>query len=239
MNYKGIILRSINYKDSDKIIDIYTDKFGRISVLAKGIRKFKSSRKSHVDTLNHVAFSLVDSSKSFKILKEVTVLDTYRNSKLTLDDQINLYEFANIIFRSTQVEDINENIYQLLKESLDMYENSPELHVLIKAYFKLNLLSHLGFELDLNSLKNSSNATFQQGRPDMFKYKTLSSQELKLLHFLSKNFNIKFLDSPKIKNISFTKIEALINYYLRDMLEYRSSKAMSLYNSLSLDSFNK
>ena len=38
---KGIVLRSIRYGEADRILDLYTQDAGLVSVIAKGIRRTK------------------------------------------------------------------------------------------------------------------------------------------------------------------------------------------------------
>ena len=43
LNTQGIVLKSVTYKENDLILTIYTRKLGKISAIARGAKKSKSS----------------------------------------------------------------------------------------------------------------------------------------------------------------------------------------------------
>ena len=58
MLYKteGIVLKSTEFKEADKIVTIYTKNYGKISAIAKGVRKIKSKFESSLEILTHSIF---------------------------------------------------------------------------------------------------------------------------------------------------------------------------------------
>ena len=49
---KCVILGHKNFNESDKLVFLYSDKFGRIKAIAKGARKITSKFTGHLETLN-------------------------------------------------------------------------------------------------------------------------------------------------------------------------------------------
>ena len=45
-----------NFGEADRILVIFSKNFGRLSLLAKGIRKPKSRKRGHLEVFSHVRF---------------------------------------------------------------------------------------------------------------------------------------------------------------------------------------
>ncbi|MFW5890731.1 MAG: DNA repair protein RecO [bacterium] len=71
---EGVILKQINFKESSKIVYLYT-KNGLISVLAHGVNKLKSPYLNLVRVFSHVKLSV--SGKNLKTLRDGEVINRY------------------------------------------------------------------------------------------------------------------------------------------------------------------
>ncbi|PIZ97846.1 MAG: DNA repair protein RecO, partial [Candidatus Levybacteria bacterium CG_4_10_14_0_2_um_filter_35_8] len=52
---EGIVIKRRNLGEADKILTIFTKRYGKIQVKAPGIRKINSRRSPHVELLNYSA----------------------------------------------------------------------------------------------------------------------------------------------------------------------------------------
>jgi DNA repair protein RecO (recombination protein O) len=59
INTDGIVLKSIKYEESDSIVVIFTRKLGKISVLAKGARRSKSTFLSGTQVFSYSNFYII------------------------------------------------------------------------------------------------------------------------------------------------------------------------------------
>ena len=55
----GIILSRKNYGEADRILIVLSKNFGKLSLLAKGIRKIKSKKRGHLEIFSKIKFSAV------------------------------------------------------------------------------------------------------------------------------------------------------------------------------------
>lgn len=83
-NFDALVLKSINFKDSDKILTLLSKDLGRVSAKAKGIRKINSKRLSFLDTLNYVRVGLVGEG-DLKTVTEAKLVHSFPNLKKDLD----------------------------------------------------------------------------------------------------------------------------------------------------------
>src|SRR5947209_6760668 len=54
----AIVLRQRKLGDADKILTLYTARFGKVDAVAKGVRKTKSRMAGHVEPLTQATFQL-------------------------------------------------------------------------------------------------------------------------------------------------------------------------------------
>ena len=93
---EGIILKKINYKESSKIIYLYT-KDGLVSVLVHGSNKMKSPYLSLTSTLNHV--SLFVSGKDLRTLRDGDIVNGF--SKIT--NNLEKYTYITHVYHQKPV----------------------------------------------------------------------------------------------------------------------------------------
>src|SRR3989338_2022811 len=77
---EGIVLKRRNLGEADRILTVFTLQKGKISVLAKGVRRITSRRAGNVELLNRSAMYLYP-AKSFFILTEAESFNTFQKLK--------------------------------------------------------------------------------------------------------------------------------------------------------------
>lgn len=98
----AIVLKRINYSDSDRIYTLLTSDFGKISAIAKGVRKIKSRKAGHLDLGCIVKVSLAQ-GKNLYILTQAETVQTVEFAKGNL-------KLANAILEA--IESINKALYE-------------------------------------------------------------------------------------------------------------------------------
>lgn len=145
INYEGIILKSINYKDTSKIIYLVT-KTGIKSVLIKGVRNYKNQ------------FRLLS-----QIYQEVSIITTDKDLSLLIDgDIINDFNFIKDDFNKLNIiNKISKISYYYLEQSLNYFKfydlikktfyaiNNNINEELVYLVFKIKLLYFIGFQPQL------------------------------------------------------------------------------------------
>jgi DNA repair protein RecO (recombination protein O) len=145
-NINGIVLKGINFKDSDKIFSILTREMGRISVLARGVRKISSRRAGNLDTLNLICAKITEGSKGFKQIEEVRTVNSFRDIKKSYDLSRLAFFMAELVYRNLEEGENSEQILSKFVSCLKSFSNPNLRPVLIVNYFELELLKELGYE---------------------------------------------------------------------------------------------
>ena len=138
---EGLILKRINFGEADRVVTVLTDRYGKISTIARGVRKITSRRAGNIEVLNRVKLHLFK-SRSYT-LTEAESIDTYQKIKGSLTLSTYAFHIMELIDRLVPEEQKNPNIYSLVLETLEFLKKSPR-QIFIRR-FEVKLLSYLGF----------------------------------------------------------------------------------------------
>ena len=139
---EGIILKRRNFGEADRILTVFSLHRGKISVMAKGVRRITSRRAGNVELLNRVQMFLYP-GKQFLILTEASSLKTYQKLKEDLTLSTYAYHIIELVDKLTAENQENRNLYIELVEVLKRLERNPR-QILVRA-FEAKILSNLGF----------------------------------------------------------------------------------------------
>lgn len=139
---EGIILKRRDLGEADRILTVFSMQRGKISVLAKGVRRITSRRAGNVELLNRVQMYL-HPGKNFLILTEAQALDTFPKLKGDLTLSTYAFHILELTDRLTAENQENRSLYQDLLEVLKRLSRNPR-QILVRA-FEAKILSNLGF----------------------------------------------------------------------------------------------
>ncbi len=148
MNYKsysseGFILGRRNFGEGDRILTLFTRDFGKISLIAKGVRKLTSRKRGGVEIFNHVKFSAIK-GKSLDILTEVQVIDSFDEIRADLRRVSVGYYLCEVIGKITRDNEEHSEIFNVLKEYFKKLTISRNLKQL-RMDFIHEVMVFLGF----------------------------------------------------------------------------------------------
>ena len=110
---EGIIISEVDYKESSKIINIFTKEHGIIGVLARGTKQVKNNLSGVTSKLTYGYFYLKYKENGLSTLIEVDVLDKFKTIRRSLDltsYSIYLLELSTMVYKH----ETNPEIYHLL-----------------------------------------------------------------------------------------------------------------------------
>lgn len=194
---EGIILKRRNFGEADRILTVFTPSKGKISVLAKGVRRIKSRRAGNVELLNRAVMYLYQ-SKGMPILTEAQTLASFQKIKEDLTLSTYAYHLIELVDKLTAENQENRILYEHLVEVLKRLERKPR-QILIRA-FEAKILSNLGF------------ANFQLYTQD------LSSNVRQLLKDLEL-FSWDKIEEIKMKEKEALELERFLRYYIERTIE--------------------
>jgi DNA repair protein RecO (recombination protein O) len=148
----GLILKKEDRGETDQLFTVYTKDFGKLEILGKAIRKISSKLRSGADIfyLSEVEFI---QGKAYKTLTDAILIERFPNLRKDLKRLKIAFEISEIIDDLIRGEEKDEQIWQLLRKTLERLNNvylSIKECWLIYYYFLWNFLSILGLRPQLN-----------------------------------------------------------------------------------------
>lgn len=142
IDVEGIIINSKSYKDTSKIIDIYTREYGIIGVIAKGCKSMKSNLRSVTDKLTYATFTIYYKKDKLSILSEASVINNFSNIKKDIE-KISYASFLVDLTHQVYKQNTDEHLYDLLISSLIKIEDNFN-PLIITNIIELKYLEYLG-----------------------------------------------------------------------------------------------
>jgi DNA repair protein RecO (recombination protein O) len=139
----GIVLARRTFGEADRILVVFSKNFGRLSLIAKGIRRLKSRKRGHLEVFSFVNFQAV-SGHGLDIVTGVEMIDDFKEIRASLNKISLAYYFAEVIGRITHEGEPNLELFNLILEYLNKLKTAKKLRSL-RLIFILKLLTVLGY----------------------------------------------------------------------------------------------
>ena len=138
----GIVLNSKDYKDSSKILDIFTKDYGVIGVIAKGCKSLKSNLRSVTDKLTYATFTLYYKKDKLSILSEASIINNFSNVKKDIE-KISYSSYILDLTSQVYKQNNHNSLYELLISSLEKINDNFN-PLIITNILELKYLEYLG-----------------------------------------------------------------------------------------------
>lgn len=149
---EAIVLARKNYSETDRILSVYTKDKGKVTLIAKGVRRTMSKKRGSIEVFSRIRFSAAK-GRSMDILTEVEMIENFTNLRKDLKKVAVAYFIMESIGRLTQEEEKNYNLYKLLVGNLKLLSKTTKLKSL-REKFIYDALINLGFWPVGRPLKN-------------------------------------------------------------------------------------
>jgi DNA repair protein RecO (recombination protein O) len=142
---EAIILKSADSNEVDRLLTIYCQKLGKISVSAKGVKKVESKLRYSIEPISYVRMILVE-GKNFLILKDALIIDQFLKTKKDLEKIKIAKKLVQMIDEAIVGEEQDEDIWELIKVTfIGIEEDKIHLKSVI-ADFQKNLIKLMGYD---------------------------------------------------------------------------------------------
>ena len=102
-----------NYSEADRILVVYSKYYGKLSLLAKGVRKPKSRKRGALEVFTHIKFAAAR-GKNLDIITEVEIIDAFDTVRNDLKKVSLAYYFMEVIDKITREQEKNETLFKLI-----------------------------------------------------------------------------------------------------------------------------
>ena len=140
---EGIVLARRRYSEADRILVVYSRNYGKISFMAKGVRKPKSRKRGSLEVFSHIKFSAAR-GRNLDIIEEAEIIDSFQTIRKSLKRVAVAYYLMEVVGRVTREDKKNENFFTLILKYLQNLKTTKSLRKL-REEFIFQTLVLLGF----------------------------------------------------------------------------------------------
>ena len=142
---KGLILREVRYKEADRILTVYSESSGKITVTAHGAYSKKNKLAASTQALTYSDFILENRNGRYTV-KEASVVESFPGLRKEISKYYLSFYFLEIADAFSFEEVADNDILRLVLNSLYALSNSLCPDSQIKAAFELKICSFTGYE---------------------------------------------------------------------------------------------
>ena len=148
VSYKteAIVLRSIDYGESDKIVTFYTSEFGKVKGIAKGARRSKKRFANVLELFSRL--QLLFSRRNYDsltLIEEGSVIDSYPPIRNDLHKTLFASYMMDITDHFTVENKKNAELFRLVQDFLNLMTLGDASEDIIR-FFEIRLLKLAGYE---------------------------------------------------------------------------------------------
>lgn len=145
----AVVLRHMEYGEADRILTLFTLERGKMSAIAKGVRKLKSQKSGHLMPFTQVALYLAK-GRNMAVVSQAQAMRTYDNVRSNLLLTAYTAYVAELVDRFSFEDSDNRPLYKLLVDTLDRLDQCTEPATTIH-YFEVHFMDLLGFRPELTN----------------------------------------------------------------------------------------
>ncbi|MEH7391709.1 DNA repair protein RecO [Bacillus sp. JJ1474] len=223
---EGIIIRTTNYGETNKIVTLFTREWGKIGVMARGAKK-PSSRLAAVTQPFTYGYFLVQRSSGLGSLQQGEMISSMRSIR----EDIFLTAYASYIVdltdKGTDDRKPNPYLFELVYQSLNLVNEGFDAEIIVNI-FEMKMLNTFGLYPVLNQCTVCSSTdghfsfSIREGglichrclEKDPYHYK-ISPATVKLLR-LFYFFDLSRLGNISVKQETKAELKKVINAYYEE-----------------------
>lgn len=218
---KGVILKSKAYKENAALVTVYTLEFGRITLVARGVKKMTSKNAPSVVPLTLSELS-INPRSGLSTLIRGQVIDHYRHIKSSIESEIVADYLLEYFYRYKEENEPDQEAYDFLTGILEALDNGYPYH-LIYALINIYIIKDNGIALEVDGCvrcgeKRVTAFSIEDGGFICEAHRHIRDQRytpsvLKALRHLYK-VDIKNIDTIHINEEDLTVLDKLFGHYI-------------------------
>lgn len=142
-NSEGFVLARRDFGETDRIVDIYARDIGKISLVAKGVKRTGSRKRGHLEIFSLIKFSGVN-GHGIPVMTEVETIDSFPEVRKSIKKVSLAYYFMEVTGKVSREDGETPGVYGLLERSMFELKTTSRLKDL-RIGFITELLKTLGF----------------------------------------------------------------------------------------------
>ena len=143
---EAVILKTMKYRETSKIVTFYTKEYGKLNGIAKGARTAKNKFGSALEPLTHSMLVLYKKEhRDLHLISQCDAIDPFKTLTEDLDRMTIALAVIELINQVTHQEERNHPLFALLGETLNALNSSLKNYSTYFHAFRLRLASLFGY----------------------------------------------------------------------------------------------
>ncbi len=221
---KAIVLSRTNYGEADRILTVLTPGYGKLSLMARGVRKSKSKLAGGIELFSVSQITFIKGRGEVSTLISSRLENHYAGIVGDLDSIQLGYELLKLINKNTE-DNAEAGYFDLLQSSLAALDDSDVPLALVRLYFEANLLVLAGHKPNLvtdaggRALSANENYSFDASNATLSVGNQYGAEIIKFLRVVFSGNSAKALaritKAEKLAGNSQPLVTAMLRQYLR------------------------
>ncbi len=145
----AVVLRSIKFQESSRIVTFYTERFGRIAGIVKGARKSPGRFGASLRPMSQVCVVVYRKpGREVQTVSQCDLTVAYRRIPIDLERMSVGLQMVELVTMITHDEEENRPLYDLLSRSLSELDGEIDPGCILLYYFEIRLAGIFGFRPD-------------------------------------------------------------------------------------------
>lgn len=146
---EGVVIKEFRFKETSKILTIYTDKCGKISVMARGAYNPKSPLIANTQCFSYNEYNIYK-GRNLYYINQADIIDSFYPIREDITRMMYGSYILELINLSTVEEDKNERLFILLVKGLNILSQIKKDYLKLILSYELKYISFLGYRPSLD-----------------------------------------------------------------------------------------
>ena len=235
---QGIVIKSSKFKENSKILTVFTQELGKVSIMAQGAMKPNSKALVYSEAFSTSEF-ILKKGRNFYYIISVDLIDSHYYLRESIDVMAVGFYFLDLVDKSIPEAEKNEKIYKMIIVALENLGNNIINRLDLVLGYELKLISLIGYKpyllncIDCHT-SNSIHWYFDNEKGGILcsNCKTRDSQYIDSL-YIRQMINYISLPFNKLSNDIMNyddklKLNVLIYKYILDKLDIKELKSWNM-----------
>jgi DNA repair protein RecO (recombination protein O) len=156
---EGIVLKEMRFKETSKILTIYSRKHGKIHAMARGAYRPKSQLIANTQHFSYNDYYLYK-GRNFYYINQAEIIDSFYSIRENLNRLMYGSYLLELMETSNLDEEANEKLFLLLKKGLMILSQLDRDFLKFILAYELKYISFLGYKPFLDRCVNCGNEDF-------------------------------------------------------------------------------
>lgn len=144
----AIVLKRMDFGEADRILTVLTRGYGKLRLLAKGVRRTQSKLAGHVELFGHARL-MAAKGRNLDVLTQAMTVASFWEIRESLEKSSYAFHFAELVDAFVQDADEHPGVFDLLRDSLAVLASADCPLLLVARHFEVHLLDEAGFRPQL------------------------------------------------------------------------------------------